>query len=368
MMLGHSPNQRTLGLGTLLGAVLLFGCSAEEPEQTPERAALITTVKASTGKVQVVEESIGRLASKRTPLLAAEIAAPVREVFVDVGDAVEADQVLAGLEQRDYRLALDRAKSEVTRLEALIRSQTRQVERLRDIIKQQFVNEAQLDEAEAQLEALQAQLMSARASRESAERDLARTRVRAPMDGRVAERHVSPGDFVQRGDPMFRITTTGTLQAVLPFPEGAAERLTVGLSVELQTPSAPGRIATGRITEISPGINPSSRNLEVIVELQNPGDWRPGATVRGRVILAERSDAVTVPELSLVRRPAGHVVYVIENGKALQRRVQTGVRQDGRVEIREGLQGGEVIAVEGAGFLSDEASVKISEDSEDTRA
>lgn len=351
-----------LTLGALFGALVLPGCSAEEEtgEKAAERATLITTAAAASGTVRVLEESIGRLESKRTPLLAAEIAAPVREVLVDVGDAVTAGQVLARLEERDYRLALDRARSEVTRLEALIRSQTRQVERLRRIIKEQFVNEAQLDEAEAQLEALQAQLASARATRETAERDLARTQLRAPMDAQVAERHVSPGDFVQRGDPMIRITTTDTLQAVLPFPEGVAARLGTGLAVELETPSAPGQVATGKITEISPGVSPSSRNLNVIVELQNPGDWRPGATVRGRVVLAERTDAVTVPELSLVRRPAGYVVYVIDQGKAVQRRVETGVRREGRVEIVDGLRAGEIVAVEGAGFLSDQASVKIS--------
>lgn len=353
---------RFLGLG-LVCTLGLLGCSSDEQDQDAgTRAALITTAEAARETIRVTEGSIGRLQSKRAPLLAAEIDAPISEVLVDVGDEVEAGQVLARLDDRDYQLALERAQSEIQRLEALQRSQTRQVERLRNIIQQQYVDEAQLDEAEAQLEALQAQLASARATLKTAERDLARTVFRTPTDGLIDERHVSAGDFAQRGNPMFRITTVDTLQAVLPFPETVAFRLRPGLAVELRTPAAPEELAIGRITELSPGVNPSSRNLDVIVELQNPGDWRPGGTVRGQVILAERTDAVTVPEISLVRRPAGDVVYVIEAGTAVQREVRTGVRQGGRIEILEGLQGGETVAVEGAGFLSDQASVNIAED------
>lgn len=360
-MIHTRPTRHRLTVASaLLAAVsLLAGCGAEPPAERAERTAPITVEPARSETVQVVERSIGQLQSKASPLVAAEVAARVQKVNVDVGARVAAGAELVQLDAEDFRLALTAATAEVNRLVALIRSHERQVERLRDMSREHFVGESQLEEAEAQLQALREQLGAARAARSQAERDLARSRVLAPVAGEIAERHIAPGDFVQRGDPLFRVTTVQRLQAILPFPETVAARLRPGLQVELWTPPAPGEVATGTVTEISPNVNPASRNLNVIVELDNPGSWRPGATVRARVVLEERANAVTVPELSVVRRPAGTVVYVIENGKAVARSVEVGVQQDGRVELLSGIQPGEPVAVEGAGFLTDAASVQV---------
>jgi len=101
----------------------------------------------------------------------------------------------------------------------------------------------------------------------------------------------------------------------------------------------------------------ANRAMEVIVDVPNPGDWKPGASVNGALVVAEHPQAVVVPEVSLVIRPAGEVVYVINNNKAEQRVVRSGIRQDGYVEILSGLELGETIAVDGASFLTDKAPV-----------
>ena len=99
------------------------------------------------------------------------------------------------------------------------------------------------------------------------------------------------------------------------------------------------------------------------MDINNPGSWRPGASVNGTVIIAEHPGAVTVPEQSVVRRPAGEVVYVIEQGRARQRVVRTGQRKEGRIEILEGVTVGDILAVDGAGFLTDGARVQVLETS-----
>ena len=76
-------------------------------------------------------------------------------------------------------------------------------------------------------------------------------------------------------------------------------------------------------------------------------------------MIEEHPDAVVVPETSVVLRPAGTVVYVVENNTASQRVVTTGVRQNGGVEILGGLKAGETVAVDGAGFLTDKAAVTV---------
>lgn len=105
----------------------------------------------------------------------------------------------------------------------------------------------------------------------------------------------------------------------------------------------------------------AARAVVVIAEFTNPGGWRAGASVNGSVTLERRADAVLVPEVSVVQRPAGTVVYVVEDGKARARPVRTGIRQEGRVEILEGLDGSERVVVDGAGFLTDGAPVQVKE-------
>jgi RND family efflux transporter MFP subunit len=113
------------------------------------------------------------------------------------------------------------------------------------------------------------------------------------------------------------------------------------------------------ITEVRPSVNPANRSITVIVDFDNPGSWRPGASVRADVVLAVRPDAVTVPQVAIVRRPVGDVVYVIRDGKAEERPVKRGLRSGARVEILEGLAAGEVVAVDGAGFLTQGAGVDV---------
>ena len=168
------------------------------------------------------------------------------------------------------------------------------------------------------------------------------------------------GDYVKVGDPLFQIIATQKLHAHLPFPEGVASRLKVGLPAKLSSPSSPGQLITSQIDEIKPLVGTNSRAVDAIVKIDNKdGFWKPGASVNGAVTVARHSGTLMVPEQSIVLRPAGKVVYVISDGKAEQRIVETGVRQQDGVEIISGVKAGDVIAFDGAGFLTDKAAVTL---------
>ena len=98
-----------------------------------------------------------------------------------------------------------------------------------------------------------------------------------------------------------------------------------------------------------------------IVDLENPGDLRPGATLSGKVLVETRKQTVMVPNISVVQRPAGEIAYVINGDKAEARLVKTGYQESGLVEILTGLEGGETIATDGAAFLTDGANVSVVE-------
>jgi RND family efflux transporter MFP subunit len=270
--------------------------------------------------------------------------------------AVTAPTVSAEVDGRIVRLA---AEADIRSLQAQIDNERRRVARFESLKEKDYLAQTQLDDSRAQLEMLQAQTAVACARLAIIADKVARTTVRAPVAGTVEQRRVSVGDFVRRGDPMFDLTADDDLQAFLPFPETVSQALHPGLEVTLASPIAPGTAVTARVAELRLVVGRGSRAVTAIVPLRNPGPWRDQATVQAEVLVERRPHAVVVPAGAVVRRPAGEVVYLLEQGRAVQRRVTLGVRVADAVEVLEGLAGGEAIAVEGASYLTDGAAVRV---------
>ncbi|BCX82507.1 membrane fusion protein, multidrug efflux system [Methylomarinovum caldicuralii] len=344
----------------LVWLVLLAGCGQQKPaESPPETAIAVTVTPAAQADLEIWEESVGTLEAVNAPRLAAEVAGRIVATRVEVGDRVTPGQTLACIDPGDYRLARDLARADITRLQALLKEARLKVQRLRRLVARKSASQSTLDEAEARLGALLGQLQAARVRLQQAERDLGKTVIVSPVNGRVDARHVSVGDYVKPGSPLFDLTGLTRLRARLPYPESLAGRLRPGLPVRLSTPAAPGQAVEAVVTDLRPRIDPGSRAVEILVDFANPGDWRPGASVTGMLQVARHENAVTVPEAAVVVRPAGKVVYVIEDDRARQRVVRTGLVREGRVEILDGLAAGEPVAVDGAGFLTDGAVVEV---------
>lgn len=348
-------------VGVLVAATAaIAGCGAKTEPAPPPRQVSITAIDAAARPVEVLEESVGFIDTLTSPMVAAEVPGRLVEVRVDVGQAVKAGDVLARVEAVDYDNELRSATTEVGRLTALVDNQARVVQRYRSLGQDHFVSETALDEAESQLKALTEQLATARVRRDVAARGVTKTSVTAPVDGVIQQRLVSKGTYVANGQVLFEIATRALLRVHLPLPETVLGRVKVGQTVYLTTPSAPGERVTGTVTELRPRVSSGSRAGEAILELQNPGDWAPGASVVGHIVL-KRRESVVVPAVSVVLRPAGQVAYRIDGDTARQVRVEVGERLGDDVEILSGLDAGARIAVDGAAYLSDGALVKVRE-------
>lgn len=359
-------NKATL-TGLLLCTLLMTSTSGktEQPADKQEpivRMVPVTVTVAESRDVEVWEPSVGQLEAKVAPLIAAEVAGRLTAVNVDVGDRIVQGQVLAEIDPEAFQLAKDMAEADIERLQALIRAQRLGVQRYRALVQKKSANQSALDDAEAQFGALQAELTGARVRLQQAERDIRKTRVLSPIKGRVDDTQVSVGDYVKVASPLMRIGNLDWLKARLPYPETLLSQLHAGLPVRLSSPSAPDVSVETTISEVRPSITVGSRSAQIIVNVENPGPWEPGASVTGAVRVARHENAVMVSEVSVVRRPAGTVVYVIKDGRAVQRVVSTGLRQAGQVEILEGLAAGERVVADGAGFLTDGALIEVKDE------
>jgi membrane fusion protein, multidrug efflux system len=268
--------------------------------------------------------------------------------------------LLAAIDSADFEIQSRGDAAEIKRLQALLANQERVVERQQKLVGQGFISQNALDEALAQRAVLREQLSAARTRAESTGRSLGKTKVVAPIEGEIETQVVASGDYVKVGDPLFTLVGTQRMRAHLLFPENAANRIRTGLKVALESPAAPGRAIETTIEEIKPTVNAGNRALDAIVRFDtNDGAYRGGGSVNARVVLQMKNDALMVPEQSVVLRPAGKVVYLVANGRASQRLIETGLKQDGLQEVVKGLAAGDVIATDGAGFLSDGAAVTL---------
>ncbi|HKY02532.1 MAG TPA: efflux RND transporter periplasmic adaptor subunit [Burkholderiales bacterium] len=350
----------TMGLGA---------CGDQGREQSAKKgppATLISVAQVVVRPLEMSESSIGAVENVFDPVIAAEVAGRITRVLTETGKPVRQGELLAEIDSVDLNIQRRADAAEVARLEALLANQERVVQRQQKLVAEHYISENALDDAIAQRNALREQLAGARAQLDANRNALSKARVLSPLDGAVEERSVSPGAYVKVGDPLFRLVGKERMQAHLPFPESAAPRLRVGQRVQLFSPLAPNAVIETKIDEIRPSISATSRALNVIVRFQNDGNFRGGGTVNGKVITGRKEQAVLAPEESVVLRPAGKVVYLIRDDKAEQRAVETGLKSDGMIEILSGLSGGETIARDGAGFLTQNAKVTVQRDAEPT--
>ena len=348
-----------------LALALVAGCGGDaESAKRPAgpRAVLITAVSVQPRSLEVYEEVVGSVENIADPKISAEVAGRVTRVLGFTGKKVKQGDLLAEIDAQDFQIQSRGDTAEIKRLQALLANQERVVERQQKLVSQGFISQNALDEALAQRTVLREQLAAARVRAESTGRSLGKTRVVAPIDGEIETQVVATGDYVKVGDPLFALVGMSRLRAHLLFPESAANRIRPGLKVALESPAAPGRIVETRIDDIKPTVNAGNRALDAIVRFDSDdGAFRGGGSVNARVVIDVKPDALMVPEQSVVLRPAGKVVYVVTEGRVAQRQVETGLKQDGWQEIVKGLTAGEVIAADGAGFLSDGAAVTLPE-------
>jgi membrane fusion protein (multidrug efflux system) len=352
-----------------LFAVLLYSCGGSDEAgvagQVEARTIAVTVVEADFREVRDELHSVGRVISRNTPTLAAEVSARVTDVRVDEGQSVQQGQVLLTLDRTTFELAEQEALANIQRLNANIGNEQRRVERYRGLKDKDMMPQERLDDAEANLAVYRASLAAAEAQLAIVRDRLTKTELVSPVTGRVEKRHVSVGDFVKDGGALFTLTDTIHLRVELPFPETVGGLLQTGQVLLLESPVAPGLEVEAVVDEIRPEVSALSHSLVVTSNITNPGPWRPQATVEGVLVVEIRSDAVVVPSVSVVKRPAGDVVYRLDTpqaGEVRQVVISAGVRENGWTEILDGLRRGDTVVVEGAPYLTDGARVTVLED------
>jgi RND family efflux transporter MFP subunit len=357
---------KKIASSTLIGVTLIAASACSKKEENAAKtltpvASVITTAVVQQEALSNIVSSVGVINSISSPTISAETSGTVSHIHKDIGQYVAKNEVIVVVDSEIAKLTVKEAEAAVKRLAALLENQEKSLVRNKELLKKGFISDARYEDFESQLKATREQFAQAKAGLDKAYDRLEKTSIRSPLSGNIEQRFISEGDFVTPGKPVFKISTSDKFQVVLLFPETTSRYFKKGLSVKLSTPTTPDIIAEGEITDIVSMIDTSNRSIRIVVDVSNPGGWSPGASVLGEVVLEKKPNALTVPQQSVVLRPAGTIVYLIKDNIAMQQIVETGMKKAGRVEIISGLQLNDVVAKDGAGFLTDNTPVSIQE-------
>ncbi len=306
----------------------------------------------------------------------------IAKIYVDKGDLVKANQLLVEIDHTDYVHAVNQAKAnllsakaKVVQQEAAVRNAALTLNRMRALIKDEFVSQQDLDTAEVNRDAalalqdsLRAQVQQMAVALAQAETNLAYASIRAPFAGYIAERNLDPGAYVSgttaststmsRG--ILSIHDVETVRTLIEVVEKDVPLIQIGQRADVRAEAYPNEVFEGTVTRIVQALNRATRTMTVEVDLPNKDHrLKGGMFARVEVLVGRHPQAVQIPLDAVSRMEDSQYVYVVKDGKAHQVPVRLGTRVDNRVEVLEGLTGEEQLIVSGKDLVSEGASVQV---------
>jgi RND family efflux transporter MFP subunit len=292
-----------------------------------------------------------------------EISGPVERTFADEGQRVRRGVLLARIDDTAVRDAYLSAKSALRSAESGLQNAQRNAERATRLAKAGALPERDLETAVLNQTNAEGALADARARLASAEKQLAHTQVRSPIDGVVSERQVAPGDVVQLGAAMFTIVDLRTLRLEATVPVEEIDRLKVGTPVEFGV-SGFDREFKGRIERINPAVDPATRQVRIYVAIPNAEQALvAGLFAEGRVATDARR-ALAVPISAVDRRGTSPVIHRVKGGKVDVVPVQLGVRDEAAelVEVAAGIAQGDTVLLGSAQAITAGTAVRVAQE------
>lgn len=370
-----------------LPCLLITACGVTPKPGAVAVAAAPLTVAVVKAEVQDLSRTLTLTAEFRPYQeveVMAKVAGYVKSITVDIGDHVKQGQLLATLELPEMADEMNRAKASLQRSHAQVAQAGEEVKRaeaghqmlhlaygrLNSVMKARpgLVAQQEVDDAAARDTAAEAQVSAARSNFTAAEQqvdvskaELARfetmysyTRVTAPFDGVITKRYADTGAMIQAGTasqtqamPLVRLSDNATLRLILPVPESAVPTVHDGQTVGVRVPTLK-RTFPGRVARFANRISSATRSMDTEVDVRNAGlSLMPGMYAEVDLALQQQNHALSVPVTAVdVETPAAGTVMVVNAQNRLEKKaVALGMETADRIEIRAGLNEGEMVVI-----------------------
>ena len=333
----------------LLSACQPGGDTGEETEaQQEEEVALVPveTMKPVRGDVYAVYSGTAPIEAFAEADVIAKVEGEVREISFEEGDEVQKGDVLAVLDGERLRLELNESRARLEKMRS-------DFKRNKDLREKGLLSEGEYEKLRYDLEALEA-------SFNLASLELDYTRIRAPIDGVVSERYIKVGNTIRVGDPVFRVTSFDPLVAYLHVPEREYRQISAGQPVAIDIDALAGQRIIAAVTRVSPVVDPETGTFKITIEIRDEERRiKPGMFGRMSIVHDVHENALQVPRSAIIEDMGNETVFIVEDGKAVRRIVQTGYGFNGMVEITEGLGDDDDVITIGQVGLKPDAKVSV---------
>jgi len=339
-----------LSLGTIailmlwiLGAFrhgVIQGASQPVPEET---TAGLTTEKVALQTSTVNTEAVGTVQAEQLAAVTSRVVTNIIEMRVSAGQRVTNGEILVVLDDRNLRHRVEQAQDAVRSAEATLSQAQSDYQRDKPLFDQQVITPYDFEHTQTNLKTAEANLHRLQQAQREAEVNLSYAVIHSPFTGVVVDKLANLGDLAAPGKPLLTMYAQGRLWLEANVPEELMSRIRLNEALAFRI-DAMGREMRGRVVEMVPSSDPSSRTVAVRVHLDETQEIVPG--MFGRLLIPMNPEQVlTIPASTLIRAGQLTMVDVVDQGRAQRRTVQLGRAIGDRFEVLSGLAPGEMVVL-----------------------
>jgi membrane fusion protein, multidrug efflux system len=353
--------------------------SAPDPRAGRNSAPMSIVPEAvAKGDINININALGTVTSLATVTIRSQISGYLQQIVFKEGDEVKKGDLLAQIDSRPYEATLAQANGNLARDQALLKGAQVDLVRYQGLAAQNAVPRQTLDTQVALVAQDQGTVEADKAAVKSAEVNLQYTHILSPLDGRVGLRQVDQGNYVTPGDTngIVVITQLKPISVLFTVPEDNLQAISKRLQAGAALPAAAldrsgaQKIADGVLQTFDSQIDPTTGTIKLRAQFPNETEaLYPNQFVNIQLLLDTHKDVTTMPTAGVQRGVPGTFVYLVNADSTVSvRKIDLGVTDGDRVEVRSGLQPGDKIVIDGADKLRDGAKINVRAEAADPNA
>ncbi len=341
-------------LGYLFAALLitLTACSNQEEnnnEKSDNDSTLFIPVEAGAvarGDISAYYSNTTTLEAEQEARVVAKVRGVITQLFVEEGDWVKEGQVLAQIDDAQYHLEVERAKSTLDKL-------NNDFKRNKELFDRKLIAADAYENSRYEYEAQKSVYELAKLNQEY-------TEIKSPINGVISERLIKVGNMIGTDQPTFTVTDFDPLQAILYIPEHEMSKIRENQRAELVVDALPNQAFKGHVERISPVVDPTTGTFKATVYVDQKNTiLKPGMFGRIKIVHDTRLNTQLIPKAAVITEDQTQSVFVIKDSLAHKREIKTGYVNGENIEVVNGLVDGEIVVTIGQGSLQDSAKVTV---------
>ena len=354
-------------IAVLVGALVVSGAQAAEPQPAAKPALTVSTTRVQKTMLPLALVANGNVAAWQEASVSAEVGGlRIADLMANVGDVVQAGQLLAQLSAESVQADVALARAQLAEAQAAAQDAVANADRARALQSDSALSSQQISQMLSAEKMAKARLEAAKAGLDGQLLRLKHTQIIAPDSGTIIARNAALGAVVAPGSELFRMLRRSRLEWRAELTANELARLSVGSTARITAPG--GGQWRGLVRMVAPTVDAQSRVGLAYVDLLGPLDknaaaLKPGMYAPGEFVLGQ-TPALTVAQQAVVVRDGFSYCFLLQNdGRVTQTRINTGRRANSPagpgIEVTDGLQADALVVSSGAGFLRDGDSVKV---------